>query len=76
MTSPEFVVPLPATPIKDLPNAMPAKAVEKPAMPGRYAIAGLTPIVTARPAGSATPLPEKKKGLFSGGLFGKLLKRD
>jgi len=74
-TSPEFVVPLAPTPVKDLPNAMP-KPQERPAMSGRYAIAGLKPIVTARPAGSATPLPEKKKGLFSGGLFGKLLKRD
>jgi len=75
-TSPEFVVPMPPTPVKDLPNAMPAKAAEKPAMPGRYAIAGLKPIVTARPPGSQTPLPEKKKGLFGGGIFGKLLKRD
>jgi chromosome partitioning protein len=74
-TSPDFVVPMPPTPVKDLPNAMP-KVAEKPAMSGRYAIAGLKPIVTARPAGSATPIPEKKKGLFSGGLFGKLLKRD
>ena len=73
--SPDFVVPMPPTPIKDLPNAMP-KPVEKPAMPGRYAIAGLKPIVTARPAGAATPIPEKKKSFFSGGLFGKLLKRD
>jgi chromosome partitioning protein len=74
-TSPEFVVPMPATPVKDLPNAMP-KPEERPAMSGRYAIAGLRPIITARPAGSATPLPEKKKGLFGSGLFGKLLKRD
>ena len=73
--SPEFVVPMSATPVKDLPNAMP-KPAERPAMPGRYAIAGLKPIVTARPPGSATPLPEKKKGLFGGGIFGKLLKRD
>jgi len=73
--SPEFVVPLPPTPVKDLPTAMP-KPEERPAMPGRYAIAGLKPIVTARPPGSATPVPEKKKGLFGGGIFGKLLKRD
>ena len=73
--SPEFVVPMPATPITELPNAMP-KPQERPAMPGRYAIAGLKPIVTARPPGSVTPLPEKKKGLFGSGLFGKLLKRD
>ena len=62
-TSPEFVAPMPPTPIKDLPNAIP-KPVEKPTMNGRYAIAGLKPILTARPAGSATPIPEKKKGLF------------
>ena len=73
--SPDFVVPMPATPIKELPNAMP-KPQERPAMSGRYAIAGLKPIVTARPPGGATPIPEKKKGLFGGGIFGKLLKRD
>ncbi|HVR85093.1 MAG TPA: AAA family ATPase [Planctomycetota bacterium] len=73
--APEFVVPMPATPIKELPNAMP-KPEERPAMPGRYAIAGLKPIVTARPPGSATPLPEKKKGFFNGGIIGKFLKRD
>ena len=74
-SSPDFVVPMPATPVKELPNAMP-KPQERPAMSGRYAIAGLKPIVTARPPGSATPVPEKKKGLFGGGIFGKLLKRD
>jgi hypothetical protein len=85
---PEFVSPLPPTPVAELRAAISSNAPTTPApestvkpVPGlpsvkaaalpfqqRIAMAGLKPIVTAKP-GAATPTAEKK------GLFGKFWKR-
>ena len=72
----EFVSPLPATPISELKNA-PAP-VSRPPMAGRYAMAGLKPIVVAKQAGANSEPPvEKKKGLFVNRLLNRFLtKKD
>jgi chromosome partitioning protein len=74
----EFVSPVPATPISELKNAPLPAVAARPPMAGRYAMAGLKPIVVARPAGSAPPpAPEKKKGMFVNRLLNRFLaKKD
>ena len=73
----EFVSPYPATPVSALraditPVPLPAEPA-KPPMAGRFAMAGLKPIVVARPG---QPPPPKPKSSFGQKLFGMFGKKD
>lgn len=56
--------PAPESTVKPVPALPSVKAASVP-FQQRLAMAGLKPIVTARPAGAPAPAPEKKGGLFS-----------